>query len=83
MEKKTRDTPRWHTLSVFDPWASILCRYHTAVLEITASNVIADPSVSKDTCTLETPGFRHVAVKEYSEWLTPTVSDNTLKVAFR
>lgn len=35
------------------------------------------------TCPLKIPGFRDVAVKEYGEWLATTVSDDTLKAAFR
>lgn len=42
-----------------------LLPFRTATLHITVSNVIVDPSVSKDTCTLEIPCFRHIAVKEY------------------
>lgn len=32
---------------------------------------------------LKIPGLRDVAVKEYDEWLALSVSDDTLKTAFR
>jgi hypothetical protein len=32
---------------------------------------------------LKIPGFKYLAVKEYGEWLASTVSDETLKTAFR
>ncbi|KAJ5675726.1 hypothetical protein N7462_008623 [Penicillium macrosclerotiorum] len=56
---------------------------YSAELDVTASSAIADPSVSKERCLLRIPGFRDVAAKEYSEWLASTVSDDTLKAAFR
>ncbi|CAI7587822.1 unnamed protein product [Penicillium manginii] len=56
---------------------------HSAKLDMTASNTIANPSVSKETCALRIPGVRDVAVKEYGQWLASTVSDDTLKAAFR
>lgn len=37
----------------------------------------------KDIGSLYIPGFRDVAVKEYGEWLTSSVEDDTLKAAFR
>lgn len=56
---------------------------HSVGLDPTASSATADPSVSKETSPLKIPGFRDVAVKEYGEWLASTVSDDTLKAAFR
>lgn len=56
---------------------------HSVGLDTTASSATADPSVSKETSPLKIPGFRDVAVKEYGEWLASTVSDDTLKAAFR
>lgn len=37
----------------------------------------------KHVSSLKIPGLKDVAVKEYSEWLTSNVSDDTLKAAFR
>lgn len=55
---------------------------HSVGLDATASSA-ADPRISKETSPLKIPGFRDVAVKEYGEWLASTVSDDTLKAAFR
>jgi hypothetical protein len=52
---------------------------HSAGLDATASDAIADPISSKETCPLKIPSFREVAVKEYGEWFVSTVSDDTLK----
>jgi hypothetical protein len=56
---------------------------HSAGLDVTASNAIADPSVPKETCQSGIPGFKDIAVKDYGEWLASTVSVDTLKAAFR
>ncbi|CAG8206617.1 unnamed protein product, partial [Penicillium nalgiovense] len=56
---------------------------HSVGLDPTASSATADPRVSKETSPLKIPCFRDVAVKEYGEWLASTVSDDTLKAAFR
>lgn len=37
----------------------------------------------KDTDSLNIPGFKDIAVKEYGEWLASNVSDDSLKAAFR
>ncbi|CAG7925979.1 unnamed protein product [Penicillium olsonii] len=56
---------------------------HSVGLDATASSAIADLRVSNEPSPLKIPGFRDVAVKEYGEWLASTVSDDTLKAAFR
>jgi hypothetical protein len=52
-------------------------------LDVTASNRAATQSGSNKACPLKISGFRDVAIKEYREWLASTVSDDTLKTAFR
>lgn len=41
------------------------------------------PLSRKNIGPLKIPGFKDVAVKEYGEWLASSVSDDTLKAAFR
>ena len=50
---------------------------------MTASNAAANQSGSKEIGPLKIPGFGDLAVKEYGEWLASTLSDDTLKAAFR
>lgn len=52
-------------------------------LDITAPKAAANSANPKDVGPLKIPGFRDVAVKEHGEWLASSVSDDTLKAAFR
>ncbi|OJJ85769.1 uncharacterized protein ASPGLDRAFT_34537 [Aspergillus glaucus CBS 516.65] len=55
---------------------------HLPGLDITASKAV-DSAGPKETGLLKIPGFKDVAVKEYGDWLASSVSDDTLKAAFR
>ncbi|CAG8198344.1 unnamed protein product [Penicillium salamii] len=57
--------------------------FHPSGLEVTASNADDNMIGSTGKRPLKIPGFRDEAVKEYGEWLASTVSDVTLKAAFR
>lgn len=52
-------------------------------LDITAPAASGGSFNPKDISPLKIPGLRDVAVKEYGEWLASSVSDDTLKTAFR
>ncbi|KAJ6004704.1 hypothetical protein N7540_013073 [Penicillium herquei] len=56
---------------------------HPPGLDVTASNADANLNGPAGRRLLKIPGFRDEAVKEYGEWLASTVSDVTLKAAFR
>jgi hypothetical protein len=44
--------------------------------------LVVDSTRLKGVGSLEIPGFKDVAVKEYGEWLPSNVSDDTLKATF-
>jgi hypothetical protein len=52
-------------------------------IDLTSSNMAAHSRGSEEMSPLKIPGFRDIAVKEYGKWLVSTVSDDTLKAAFR
>lgn len=56
---------------------------HLTGLHTTARKATVDSAGLKDLGPLKIPGFKDVAVKEYSELLASSVSDDTLKAAFR
>lgn len=56
---------------------------HLTGLDTTAPKAAVDSAGLKDLGPLKIPGFKDVAVKEYGEWLASSVSDDTLKAAFR
>lgn len=56
---------------------------HLPGLDTTASKADVDSAGPTDAGPLKIPGFKDVAVKQYGEWLASSVSDETLKAAFR
>lgn len=56
---------------------------HPPELDITTSKAAVDSARPNDMGPLKIPGFKDVAIKEYGEWLASSVSDDTLKAAFR
>lgn len=62
---------------------ALLSQSHLPRLDITTSKAAVDSAGPKDMGPLEIPGFKDVAVKEYGDWLASSVSDDTLKTAFR
>ncbi|KAJ5471950.1 hypothetical protein N7539_008519 [Penicillium diatomitis] len=56
---------------------------HLTGLDVTAPKRSDGSANPKDVGPLNIPGYRDVAVKEYGEWLASSVSDDTLKAAFR
>lgn len=56
---------------------------HLTGLDVTAPQRSDGSANPKDMGPLNIPGYRDVAVKEFGEWLASSVSDGTLKAAFR
>jgi hypothetical protein len=82
-KQETENRKGGKTFSGEPPYPPINIKVHPSHHQLARTAASAGFASPKDIGSLNIPGFKDVAVKEYGEWLASNVSDNSLKAAFR